>query len=105
MPPRWSCENGLEHSCALAAKRGTIAVIGTPLGQVYPKANALQEKIARDHLLISQVPVKRYDAQNFRTNRFFPRAQQAEVRTHHGDGHRRSGRRQRISGRHEELMV
>lgn len=60
------------HEAALASKGRTIAVIGTPLGQVYPKGNAaLQEQIARDHLLISQVPVMRYDAQNFRTNRFF----------------------------------
>lgn len=35
----------------------TIAVIGTPLDQVYPKANAaLQELIARDRLVISQFP-------------------------------------------------
>lgn len=60
------------HEAALAAMGRTIAVIGTPLGHVYPKANAaLQERIAREHLLISQVPVMRYDAQNFRTNRFF----------------------------------
>lgn len=60
------------HETALAVGGRTIAVIGTPLGQVYPKANAtLQERIAREHLLISQVPVMRYDAQNFRTNRFF----------------------------------
>lgn len=62
----------IAHKTALAAGGRTIAVIGTPLGQVYPKANAeLQERIARDHLLVSQVPVLRYDAQNFRTNRFF----------------------------------
>lgn len=60
------------HNAAIAAGGRTIAVIGTPLGQVYPKANAeLQEQIARDHLLVSQVPVLRYEAQNFRTNRFF----------------------------------
>lgn len=60
------------HEAAIAAGGRTIGVIGTPLGQVYPKANAaLQEQIARDHLLISQVPVMRYDAQNFRSNRFF----------------------------------
>lgn len=60
------------HETTLAAGGRTIAVIGTPLGQVYPKSNAaLQEQIAREHLLISQVPVERYDAQNFRTNRFF----------------------------------
>jgi DNA processing protein len=47
-------------------------VIGTPLGHVYPKANALlQDRIAREYLLISQVPVERYEAQNYRVNRFF----------------------------------
>ena len=52
----------------------TIGVIGTPLTSVYPKQNAaLQEKIAQEHLLISQVPFKRYSEQDFRLNRsFFP---------------------------------
>jgi DNA processing protein len=52
----------------------TIAVIGTPLGTYYPKPNrALQEKIAREHLLISQVPVLRYHRQAVPQNRlFFP---------------------------------
>lgn len=60
------------HEAALEAGGQTIAVIGTPLGQVYPKSNAaLQERIARDYLLISQVPVERYEAQKPRTNRFF----------------------------------
>jgi DNA processing protein len=60
------------HGAAIAQGGRTIGVIGTPLGQVYPKANrALQETIAREHLLISQVPVLRYDAQDFRSNRFF----------------------------------
>ena len=60
------------HQAAIAAKGQTIAVIGTPLGHVYPKANAeLQDQIARDYLLISQVPIERYEAQNFRVNRFF----------------------------------
>jgi DNA processing protein len=60
------------HTSAIDAGGRTIAVIGTPLGHVYPKANAqLQEQIARDYLLISQVPVERYESQNFRVNRFF----------------------------------
>lgn len=71
--------SGLAEGIDTAAHRGaidaggrTIAVIGTPLGQAYPKANAdLQDLIAREHLLISPIPVERYDAQNFRTNRFF----------------------------------
>jgi DNA processing protein len=60
------------HETALAESGQTIAVIGTPLGQVYPKSNFdLQRRIATDFLLISQVPVERYDAQNFKVNRFF----------------------------------
>lgn len=60
------------HKAAIGINGRTIAVIGTPLGKVYPRANAaLQEEIARDHLLVSQVPVERYDAQNPKVNRFF----------------------------------
>lgn len=60
------------HTAAIEAEGQTIAVIGTPLGQAYPKANAaLQDRIAREYLLISQVPVERYDAQTYRVNRFF----------------------------------
>ncbi|MGO7403086.1 DNA-processing protein DprA [Rhizobium ruizarguesonis] len=60
------------HTAAIAAGGQTIAVIGTPLNHVYPKSNAsLQEQIAHYHLLISQVPLERYEAQNFRVNRFF----------------------------------
>ena len=60
------------HESAIASGGQTIAVIGTPLGHAYPKANEkLQEQIARDYLLISPVPVERYDAQTYKTNRFF----------------------------------
>lgn len=60
------------HTAALDFGGQTIAVIGTPLGHVYPKENAdLQDRIARDYLLVSQVPVERYEAQNYRVNRFF----------------------------------
>ena len=62
------------HRAAIASGGKTIGVIGTPLGRVYPHANAeLQETIARAHLLVSQVPVERYDAETPRVNRrFFP---------------------------------
>lgn len=51
-----------------------IAVIGRPLGVYYPRENrSLQDRIARDYLLISQVPVLRYSKQGIRHNRmFFP---------------------------------
>jgi DNA processing protein len=62
------------HNSALEAGGRTIAVIGTPLGEFYPKENQeLQERIARDHLLISQVPVVRYSEEPFKNKRtYFP---------------------------------
>ncbi len=62
------------HSSALDAGGRTIAVIGTPLGLYYPKAHqAMQERIAAEHLLISQVPVLRYERQHVPQNKlFFP---------------------------------
>lgn len=62
------------HQTAIAEGGRTIAVIGTPLSHTYPRQNAaLQRKIASDFLLISQVPLKRYESQDYRRNRqFFP---------------------------------
>lgn len=62
------------HDAALEAKGRTIAVIGTPLGQYYPRENReLQQRIAAEHLVISQVPVLRYARQAPPQNRlFFP---------------------------------
>jgi len=60
-----------------AMKRGAqvAAVIGTPICGYFPPENQdLQDEIARRHLLISQVPILRYFAQEgVRQNRiFFP---------------------------------
>jgi DNA processing protein len=62
------------HDAALKSGGLTIAVIGTPLHKTYPRENEdLQRRIARDFLLISQVPVIRYSRQDWRSNRsFFP---------------------------------
>ncbi|MEH6501701.1 DNA-processing protein DprA [Halopseudomonas aestusnigri] len=62
------------HKAAIQAGGNTIAVIGTPLFEYYPKENKqLQELIAQKFLVISQVPFLRYKQQNFRANRlFFP---------------------------------
>ena len=62
------------HRAAIEVGGKTISVIGTPLNEVYPKIHAdLQADIAKNHLLISQVPVLRYGTQDYRINRnFFP---------------------------------
>lgn len=62
------------HTSALEQKGRTIAVIGTPLGMYYPKAHRdMQDRIAAEQLLISQVPVLRYDRQAVPQNKlFFP---------------------------------
>lgn len=57
--------SGLARGVDTAALKGametggsTIAVIGTPLNEYYPKENKdLQDKIAKDHLLISQFAI------------------------------------------------
>lgn len=59
------------HTAALESG-ATVAVIGTPLGSYYPPQNReLQDRIARQFLVISQVPVLRYRKQSVRQNRFF----------------------------------
>lgn len=48
----------LGHTTAIELGQKTIAVLGTPLNQSYPKENrALQEDIARNHLLVSEYPI------------------------------------------------
>ena len=60
------------HTTALECGGRTVAVIGTPLSHHYPKDNAeLQRNIAENYLVISQVPVLRYESQDYRYNRAF----------------------------------
>ena len=77
----WTIVSGLAegvdtqaHETALAAGGRTIAVIGTPISEAYPRANAdLQRRIADAFLVVSQVPVLRYYQQAWMQNRsFFP---------------------------------
>jgi DNA processing protein len=57
---------------AIKCKMNVIGVIGTPIDEYYPKKNKnLQEKIALEHLLISQVPFFKYYTQPFNTKRFY----------------------------------
>lgn len=62
------------HRTTLEEKGNTIGVIGTPLNTSYPKENSdLQSFIAKNHLLLSQVPYIRYNSQTYLGNRiFFP---------------------------------
>ncbi len=77
----WTIVSGLAdgidtaaHTTAIEAGGFTIGVLGTPLHIAYPRKNAeLQKRLARDHLVISQVPVYRYSQDDYRSNRaFFP---------------------------------
>jgi DNA processing protein len=59
---------------AIKCNMNVIGVIGTPIDEYYPKENRnLQEEIALNHLLISQVPFYKYYTQPFQTKRlYFP---------------------------------
>lgn len=62
----------IAHETAIAEGGKTVAVIGTPISHHYPKENeGLQKKIASEFLLISQVPVIRYDQNGPEFNRFY----------------------------------
>ncbi len=62
------------HGATIQRGRPTVAVMGMPLSHSYPKANAgLQRFIAKENLLISQVPVCSYPCLDYKTKpRFFP---------------------------------
>ena len=62
----------IAHLTALENGGKTIAVLGTPIDQFYPKENKkLQLELMRNYLVVSQVPYLRYSHQNPSTNRFF----------------------------------
>lgn len=62
----------IAHQTTIDSGGRTIAVIGTPISEVYPKENALlQRRIASDFLLASQVPLLRYKSKGAQVNRFF----------------------------------
>jgi DNA processing protein len=70
----WTLVSGLAagidsavHRAAIACGGRTVAVLGTPLTQVYPRENAaLQREIAESFLVVTQVPVLRYEQQGWR---------------------------------------
>lgn len=78
----WTIVSGLASgidtaalSSAIKSSGHVIAVIGTPIDEYYPKENKeLQDRIAEEHLLISQVPFYRYKTEAFRVRKHhFPR--------------------------------
>lgn len=66
---------GVDTAALTAAiKEGgrVIGVIGTPINEYYPKENkALQDSIAKSHLLISQVPFYRYNNEPFSARKYY----------------------------------
>lgn len=62
------------HNTAIESGGSTIAVLGTPITSSYPPENkALQQRIADEFLIISQVPIVRSARQGPKGNRlFFP---------------------------------
>lgn len=77
------------HRAAIQHGGRTIAVIGTPLDEAYPKENAdLQAQIAREHLLVSQfAPSQPVQKQNFiLRNRTMALVSDASVIVEAGEG-------------------
>lgn len=63
------------HESALENGGRTVGVLGTPLYEHYPRENAaLQDQVASEHLLLSQVPFLHYHSlSDYRVkSRFFP---------------------------------
>ncbi len=68
------------HVAAIEAGGATAAVLGTPLTAYFPPRNAgLQRRLARDYLLVSQVPIVRYARQSMEANRQFFRERNATL--------------------------
>ena len=64
-PQLAQCELTHLERAAIDAQGTTVAVLGTPLTAVYPRANGdLQRWLARDQLVVSQVPMLRYGRQD-----------------------------------------
>ncbi|MGH8258637.1 MAG: DNA-processing protein DprA, partial [Steroidobacteraceae bacterium] len=68
----------MAHRAAIDAGGATAAVLGTPLTAVYPPGNAeLQRRLARDHLIVSHVPIVRHARQGVMDSRRFFRERNA----------------------------
>lgn len=64
----------IAHKTAIELGGKTVAVIGTPITENYPLENKiLQDEIANNYLLISQIPIWKYNQCDYRINRqYFP---------------------------------
>ena len=59
-------------TAAMSVGGKVIGVIGTPINEYYPKQNFdLQNEVAKNHLLVSHVPIYRYANEHFNTKRFY----------------------------------
>jgi DNA processing protein len=68
------------HVAAIEAGGRTAAVLGTPLTACFPAENTrLQRQLARDYLVVSQVPILRYAGQSPDANRQFFRERNATL--------------------------
>lgn len=68
------------HVAAIKAGGATAAVLGTPLTLCFPSQNErLQRMLAREHLVVSQVPILRYARQSGPDNRHFFRERNATM--------------------------
>lgn len=64
--------DAMAHNTAIECGGKTVAVIGTPISEYYPRENInLQRLIASEFLVVSQVPVLRYKSQGPTWNRLF----------------------------------
>ncbi len=60
------------HESAIEFGGDTVAVLGTPIGVVYPKQNnSLFRKLVTKHLVVSQVPFIKYQQETQKTTRFY----------------------------------
>jgi DNA processing protein len=68
------------HLAAIESGGATAAVLGTPLTACFPPGNAaLQGRLAREYLVVSQVPILRHARQSPEDNRVFFRERNATL--------------------------
>lgn len=68
------------HVAAIESGGATAAVLGTPITRSFPPANAaLQRRLARDQLVVTQVPILRHARGSREANRIFFRERNATL--------------------------